>query len=299
MQRKTILACWLLGCFLTPMLSHSEGGSAPLTNEDILRLSEANLPDSVIVAKIQTSESTFDTSVDSLLELSARGVTANVLEAMTNSNSVVRNQSQRVADQTVRLGASKVTNVATNFAGTRCQRPGIFLDTEGSLNPLDITSTAKLRTGSGILSSLTYGIASTKSTAAINGAEASVITQSSKPKLWFCFEEAQAGLSYQTTGAVNPGEFALVKFKVSKKKKERSFEIGKFNLWTGSESGTPPRQLRELEIEMIKPGVYEVTPKAPLEKGQYGFYYTGQKTLTGFGFSQRNNGYKIFAFSMI
>lgn len=56
----------------------------PLTNADVIKLLAAKIPESVILAKIQTSKVKFDTSTDEIIELNKKGVSEKVLAAMLN-----------------------------------------------------------------------------------------------------------------------------------------------------------------------------------------------------------------------
>jgi hypothetical protein len=64
----------------------AEQGQAPagpaLTNDDIIKLVQVNLADSVIIAKIKSSACAFDTSTDGLVRLKQAGVSDAVLQAM-------------------------------------------------------------------------------------------------------------------------------------------------------------------------------------------------------------------------
>ena len=277
--------------------------SEVLTNEDVVRLTQSGLPGSVIVAKIGTSSTDFDTSVDALVALSEAGVDPEVLEAMTKAGVSPAPAADPPAAGPLEVvtgaRASQVANVASSFEGTPCERPGIFLSDEGSMVDLELTQPTSTKTGSGVLSGLTYGIKSTKSKAMIRGARSQVRTNQRQLTFYFCFEEAQAGLSYQTTGAVNPSEFLLIAFDVLRKKNQRSFVTGKLNAWTGAQGGSPPKQLRQVEYTKLAPGVYEVTSES-LDPGEYAFYYGGgQTTLVGFfGASFSTGSGKIFAFGV-
>lgn len=57
-----------------------------LTNRSVLDLVEKGLSEDLIVAMIQNSETSFDTSVDSILMLREEGVPDKVLESMLNAN---------------------------------------------------------------------------------------------------------------------------------------------------------------------------------------------------------------------
>jgi len=57
-------------------------GTAPLNNDDVMKMVQAKLADAVIVAKVKSSTCKFDTSTDALIRLKGAGVGDAVLEAM-------------------------------------------------------------------------------------------------------------------------------------------------------------------------------------------------------------------------
>lgn len=63
----------------------SVGQTEVLDNEDIVNLTEAGLPAEVIVAKIETTATAFDTGVEQLVALAQAGVHADVLAAMAKA----------------------------------------------------------------------------------------------------------------------------------------------------------------------------------------------------------------------
>lgn len=279
----------LVGSVVLPAFGQEAGDV--LTNDDVVRMAEAGLPAAVIVAKIQSSSTDFDTSVDALLALSAAEVAPEILEAMAGAGAPaapavpaapVAAPLPAVQSLEVVTGerASAVANVATNFEGTPCEYPGIFLSDGDSMLDLEITRPSSTKTGSAILSALTYGVKSTKAKALVRGVRSPVRTTETSPTFYFCFEEAQGGLSYQTSGAVNPAEFLLIAFDVMPKKQQRSFILGKLNAFTGGSGGTPPKQMRQVEYKKVVPGVYEVKSET-LTAGEYAFYYSGQASIVG------------------
>lgn len=281
-------------------VTHSMGAHAQevLTNESVLKLHAAGLPAEVIIAKIRSTQTKFDTSVDGLVALSEAGLAKEVIAEMTGSSASPSSGSQEVV---VRQGASMAPNVAAQYAGTPCESPGIFVQADDALREIDPTTYTQGKSGSGVLASLTYGIKSVKSRAVIQGTTSNTRIPSGSPSFYFCFEETETGLSYETKGATNPSEFLLVQFDVNHKKRHRHFVAGKFNVWAGATSGAPPKALRETSYEKIKPGVYRVTPRAILASGEYGFYYAGSAPLSAYGLAMvgtPSSGNKIFAFSV-
>ena len=83
----------------------------------------------------------------------------------------------------------------------------------------------------------------------------------------------------------------------------RSFRSGWFTIWNGNRSGPPPEQLVELAYVQLSRGVYEVTPKAALEPGEYGFYYAGNaiagdRPFVGTGAVFFGGAGRVFAFGV-
>ncbi|MDE2923246.1 MAG: formylglycine-generating enzyme family protein [Acidobacteriota bacterium] len=81
-----------LGVVLLVVLSlptASVGQTEVLDNEDIVNLTEAGLPAEVIVAKIETTATAFDTGVEQLVALAQAGVHADVLAAMAKASAAV------------------------------------------------------------------------------------------------------------------------------------------------------------------------------------------------------------------
>lgn len=54
----------------------------PLTNADVIKMLDSKLPESVIVAKIKSGKGKFDTSTDAIIEMSGKGASEGVLNAI-------------------------------------------------------------------------------------------------------------------------------------------------------------------------------------------------------------------------
>ena len=81
---------WLVALTLGVLLALSPVAAdvETLTNEDVVKLTQAGLGPSVIVAKIASSQTAFDTSVEALVALSENEVAQEVLAAMLAAGSV-------------------------------------------------------------------------------------------------------------------------------------------------------------------------------------------------------------------
>lgn len=81
-MRTTTLPLLLCGLLLAGAARAADPAAPPLTNADVVKMLEAKLPESVIVAKIQSSQTQFDTSPDAIIELHKHGVSEAILNAM-------------------------------------------------------------------------------------------------------------------------------------------------------------------------------------------------------------------------
>ncbi len=153
----------------------------------------------------------------------------------------------------------------------------------------------------GLLKSrLTYGIMSVKSRAMIQGDHSHNKMAGENNVFYFCFEEAQTGLSYETSGATTPSQFLLVKLTINEKEKARTLVTGKINSYTGGYAGPPAKFRIDFEYEKLAPGVYKVNA-GTLPSGEYCFFYTGSPTATAattYGFAAASGGGKVFDFSV-
>jgi len=62
-----------------------QSSSTGLTNDDIIKLVQAKLPDSIVIAKIKSSSCDFDTTAAGLIKLKQAGISDSVLQAMVEA----------------------------------------------------------------------------------------------------------------------------------------------------------------------------------------------------------------------
>ena len=245
-----------------------------LTNADVLALIDAGLPQSVLAAKIAAAPAVrFDTSAETLVALSKRGVDAAVLTAMV----------QR---------ASRAGAMRTNFQDTPCEAPGMFVERDDALHALDVAGPASL-VSSGVATDMANvaitavtpfflpGIIPSTTKIKLRGAAAAFRITEREPTFLLCVVE------YPHDGPLGPGlpgldpaGMQLVALRVRKRRDERLFNVGKNRVLGGTEFGIPAKQLRDIAFSEVKPGVYRVRAKQPLAPGEYGFYY-GAAAVTG------------------
>lgn len=297
---------FILGIVLSLSLATPALTEETLTNADVLELHAAGLPASVIVAKVKSTPSAFDTSVEALIALAEAGVPDDVVAAMVESNSIPSRQ-EPPPTQVVHSGklvqqqsATVAPTVANTFGGTPCTGPGIFVESDEGLRQIDPSSYTGAKTSGLWKARLTYGAISVKSKAMITGLTSHNRVQNHSPVFYFCFEETQTGLSYETSGATTPGQFLLVTLDVNDKQNARLLVTGKFNVHTGGYSGPPPKYRCDFTYDKIAPGVYKVTANGLLP-GEYAFFYTGSASTTAattYGLVSSGGNGKVFDFSV-
>ena len=106
-MKKRIVVC-AVAAFAVILVDIAAGQEEEvLTNADVVALSEAGLPASVIAAKIKASNTDFDTSVEQLVALSKAGVDGAVIEAMVNAKASSRTQPRAEAAGSREAAASE------------------------------------------------------------------------------------------------------------------------------------------------------------------------------------------------
>src|SRR5881296_156153 len=99
---------------LATLFGHSQTSSVKLTNNDIQEMTKAGLSADIIVAKIQTSACSFDTSPPALRELKSSGVPEAVILAMVKSP-----HQTAPKEEPAQLTPSRTTEAAKASNGTQ------------------------------------------------------------------------------------------------------------------------------------------------------------------------------------
>ncbi len=248
---------------LSPYVSTAAGPAEDiLTNQSIIEMVVAGLPEDVIIAKIQSSTTNFDLSTPALVKLNEAKVSSGIIKAM----------------MAPKVGPAQVSG-ATGAASTDPNDPdaphdaGIYLFREKNgvkqMIPLEPTVYTAGKTGGVFKHVMTYGIAKAKWKAVVRGPHANLRTTEVKPVFYFYFEEKSAGLSHAGCGVTtSPNEFTLVKFEVKSDSRETAvMEMNAF----GASSGTDEKANVAFTFTKIRPGVYRVVPVGSVAPGEYCF----------------------------
>lgn len=267
-MRKIILSLALLAASIT-MTAQNE----VLTNNSITDMLELGFVNDLIVTKINTSKTNFDTSIQALKALKDKGVCNEIIVAMMQANK--QNEVVKSTDKKNRSGIYfKVGDeykkiFPTVFSGTKTSTLG---------------------------AAFTYGIANAKIKSTMNNAHSNNIVRTNIPEFYFYFDNREktsfaAGASnWWFTVASSPNEFVLTKLK--SKKGRRELETGKVNLYAGNSIGIDEDNMVRFDIEVINEWEFKVVPQTPLMPGEYCFFYQG--TVPQGGFSNQS----VFDFSI-
>lgn len=268
-MKKSVLCLAVALCCHLSLLAQSE----KMTNQSILDMIEMGFSDEVILTKIQTSEIDFDTSIEALKSLKAKGVSDSIIMAIMNGN-------KKQADANEEIAANKT---------------GIYIYQDGEYTKILPTVFSGTKTNT-LGSAFSYGIASAKIKSVMNNAHSTNIVNTSTPEFWFYFavkdnDSFTMGASNWWFGsATSPNEFALAKLNVKKNKRE--LVTGKVNVYSGSSIGVDDKNAIPFSIEIINDYTFKVVPKEPLAAGEYCFFYQG--TIPQGGFTNQS----VFDFSV-
>lgn len=250
----------LLALAFAIMLPRS--GAEVVTNEHVRRMTSAGLSPAVILAKIASSETDFDTSVDALIVLASGGVESAVIEAMTTAG--VKRPASR--------DGHRSTSAPAGFETTPCESAGIFFELpDGLLGELESTPYSSAKAG-GLVTGLTGGAVTSKTLAVLRRSASSVRLVERSPVFWFCFDSSDG--DFELPGIediLEPHDIFLVPVKANEKKDQRSWVRGRQDMARNDLIGTPKGVL-PMSYEEVAPGVYRVTPHNPLAKNEYAFY---------------------------
>ena len=287
------LSLFASAMLLAPVSAYAQAQPAPasatetLNNATVIQLVRAGIGDDAVIAKIKATPGKYDVGTNDLISLKAAGVSGGVIAAM-------------IAGPAKLEGAAVPAMSLTDINPMTPHPSGLYLinTAENRLNRIDPTVSNQAKTGGIFGYALTMGLASMSMKVAITGEIAKVTAKSATPSFYFFFDAsnpqtANIASSWSAGSAQtvsSPSEFTLIK--LMEKKGRREARVGSMNIG-GAKTGVMDHDRIEFDYEMVREGVYKVSPKQPLQAGQYGFIYA----LTGGGTGGAMTA-RIFDFSI-
>ena len=233
----------------------------PVTINDIIALTNAQVGDDAIVAKIHSSNAHFDLNTDQMIDLRKRGVSPAVLAAMIGST----------VDPKSVMSSDSPDPLVPHPLGV------YYLSSNGTaphMERLEPTSATQVKTGGLLGFALTSGIASMSLKIVVPGASAKTHTAGGGTFYFYVGDGGGSGVSNSFLGSsfltTSPNDFALVKF--DQKSDKREAKVGKVNIG-GAKTGVMDKDRLPFSYETVKPGVFKITITGQLARGEYGFLY--------------------------
>jgi hypothetical protein len=220
-----------------------------LTNQSIVEMVKAGLSERVIIAKIRTSPTNFDTRTDSLIALKKSGVSEKVIEAIM-SPSAPPAAAAAAPPPPSSAPAGSVAMAPPPVAGP--SRPTVFLVVGGKEVEL-------MAAGGEVQRNRTPYSRSTE--LVIAGNKAKSRTAERQPVFVITSE---------------PGEMPLVRLDPGKSDRNLKIGSGSRVPYGGSTSsrGIRSEDMIEVSAERDSRGFYRIKPRTPLAPGEYGFVST-------------------------
>lgn len=260
---------FFLAFLLSVVVASAQTTKEKLTNTTIVSLHKAGLGKEVLITKIQSSECVFDVSTNGMVDLKKAGVPDEVIAAMLSK------------DATASKEGANQEGVPSQFASLSS---GIYYqDTTGKLVELEPAVFSQSTQGSGLLTSLSYGLAKTKMKSSLSGSKANLQTNSTKPTFYFVFEKDNKGNLNTApawfSSAKSPNEFVLVK--LTSNKKNREVVTASYNSYQGLSAGIEDNQKVSFSYEKVAQGIYKIYFTDSLKGGEYCFLYAGSAAMYG------------------
>ncbi len=244
-----------------------------LTNKNIVALSKAGMGKKLIIDAIDNSVCKFNVGINDLLELKNLKIDEDIISAMINKAKGKSNSENATSE-----------NPSNNPLYALASGIYYLEDATGQYKEIEASTFSQSKTGSGILTSMTYGLAKTKQKAVLSGSKANLQINSNTPSFYFVFAKERGSLNESSQffiTATNPNQFVLVRLNITSNKKSRELITGSYNLYQGGATGIDDSQKILFRFEKVAQGIYKVYTEQPLQKGEYCFLYAAGAASAG------------------
>ncbi len=235
-----------------------------LNNDAIVRMSKADVGDSIILQTIRTQPGTYATAPDDLIALKNAGVSQPVISAMLARNSGMAQHPDPAPVEVAPLSPD-------------VDDPGVyFKNKQGQWEPVS-PELVKYRDGGALKSVFTNNIVKKDKNGTVSGPKSTLSVQPGTEMMILAPRQA------------DPVEYLILRFRPHSDRREFRVETG--NVFHG-ESGTDRDQI-SIPIRKISSRIFAFTVPADLQKGEYGVLPPGSASTPGISFAG-----KIYTFSI-
>lgn len=256
---------------------HTFAQTEVLTNQSILDMIELGFSSEVILAKIESSDSNFDTTIESIKQLKGMGVSDSIIVAIINK------------------AKTDIESYDNTNRAPKEDKIGLYVDDGQELRRIFPTVFSGSKTNT-LGSALSYGLASASISSVLNNPTSTNIVNTCIPEFIFFFgrptsqQNFNNGNNWWFFTATSPNEFVLVK--LDKKRKSREIRTGSVNIYAGTNIGVDENSVIPFEIVPIDDYTFKVNSTDPLKPGEYCFFYRGAIPQGGY------NNQAVFDFSI-
>ena len=143
-RRTLVLAVVAFFILTVGALRAQQGQKPPLTNADVVKMVQAGLSESVIVATIQANPGNYDTSADEVIKLKGAGVTDSEMKAILATQQAANGEGAAAAN----TGGAGGTAAPVAAPGPRWQMPSVAVLQNGTPQqlPMEKTQLAETKT---------------------------------------------------------------------------------------------------------------------------------------------------------
>jgi len=240
---RSLFVVVALAASLLTTVSTAAFAQETLTNQSIMEMLKAGLSERVVIAKIRTSPTSFDTSTDALIALKKSGVSEKVIEAMMSPAVAAAPAAPPSAP------AGSVAMAPPPAAGHMPARPTVYQIVGGKEVEL-------MASGGEVQRNRTPYSRSTE-----------LVLAGNKSKLRIAERQPVFVVTSE------PGEMPLVRLDPGKSDRNLKIGSGSRVPYAGSTStrGLRSEDLIEVSAERDSRGFYRIRPRVPLAPGEYGF----------------------------
>lgn len=231
------------------------------TDEMVGQLALAGVANDLILDKINECEPSFALDPVHLIALKQAGVSDDLVRAMARRQ-LGHPASPRPLDRTA-------NNLALPgpIMSPMPDEVGVYsLDRSGDLYRIEGIAVSNLRTGSTLVSDLTFHIKRARINAQVNGPRAQMRLKEHQPQFYF----------YLPDGA-SIGDYLLLR--LACRDDVRQIEIAEKTFWK-EQRGVDHAKEVDFTYKRIKPRLYLLTPSGELDCGEYAFYIAAGVDLT-------------------
>jgi hypothetical protein len=224
-----------------------------ITNEDVLKMVQAGLPESTVLLAIEQGEPRFDTSASALVTLKQKGVAPSLIEAMMRAGT----------------GRPKDTRVPQTSSSpeTPARPPGLYVQQEAEwtrLAPLDFQRSARMKSGGGDFGNSTWVLATPK---------AEVRLHTARPTFYFV-ENPDVVREREKNPFGSEQQLPVIQIvQIASKAGSREFQLG--GRYSGVLNGRAarmsfrPEAVRATDAKRVRPDTILIQTSSELAPGEY------------------------------